>query len=79
MTLRDHFRDELHDVQSPTTERGDYPSDDDRGTDDWAFEYLGLNWLPQIMEAFDEDGSGYITVTEINRFTEAMPTKLNWR
>lgn len=50
-----------------------------QGLDDWAFQYISLAWLQPIMEAFDDDGSGYITVAEINKFTEAMPASLKWR
>ncbi|THH29709.1 hypothetical protein EUX98_g4473 [Antrodiella citrinella] len=77
LTLRDHFRDELYDVKTPLEGAPDQ-EDDERGTNDWTFEYLGLNWLQAIMEAFDEDGSGYVTVAEINRFTEALPVDLDW-
>lgn len=79
MTLRDHFRDDLHELKSPGEKKDSTTADGVRATDDWAFEYLGLNWLQPIMEAFDEDGSGYVTVAEINRLTEALPTELNWR
>ncbi|KAK7678018.1 hypothetical protein QCA50_018958 [Cerrena zonata] len=46
--------------------------------DDWAYHYISLAWLQPIMEAFDDDGSGYITVTEVNRFSESMPKELKW-
>ena len=46
--------------------------------DDWAYHYISVAWLQPIMEAFDDDGSGYITVTEVNRFTETMPKDLKW-
>ncbi|TCD69752.1 hypothetical protein EIP91_006288 [Steccherinum ochraceum] len=78
LTLRDHFRDDLHELQSPGEKVVTTTAEDIRATDDWAFEYLGLNWLQPIMEAFDEDGSGYVTVAEINRLTESLPAELNW-
>lgn len=31
------------------------------------------------MEAFDDDGSGYVTYQEVNEFVEAKPDSLNWR
>ncbi|KAH8102306.1 hypothetical protein BXZ70DRAFT_891052, partial [Cristinia sonorae] len=74
LTLRDHFREQRQDVKSPAL-----PNDDDnQGSDDWAFEFLGLNYLQPVIDAFDEDGSGYVTVTEINRLTESLPPELNW-
>ncbi|CAL1709434.1 unnamed protein product [Somion occarium] len=50
----------------------------DHARDDWAYHYISLAWLQPIMEAFDDDGSGYITVTEINRFTDGKPKELRW-
>lgn len=44
--------------------------------DQWALRYVDVVWLQPIMEAFDEDGSGLITISELNRF---RPAELNWR
>ena len=47
--------------------------------DEWALEYLGLNWLRPLMEAFDDDVSGYVSITEVNKLMDMCPPSLNWR
>jgi hypothetical protein len=46
-------------------------------SDGWAMRYLNINFLKTLYEAIDDDTSGYITIEELNRFTNARP--LNWR
>ena len=46
-------------------------------TDDWAQRYITLKYVRNIMEAFDEDVSGFITIKEANDFTGSRP--LDWR
>lgn len=47
----------------------------------WAISYITINrWRP-ILEAFDEDASGWISVQNVNRFTSSRPatyTVLKW-
>ena len=45
--------------------------------DAWAIKYIDLMWVQPILEAFDDDASGFITVTEVNRFTSSRP--VDWR
>ncbi len=45
--------------------------------DGWTLQYVDIKWLPSIIESFDDDGSGYITASEINSFTESRPK--DWR
>ena len=45
--------------------------------DAWAIKYIDVKWVPPILEAFDEDASGFITVSEVNRFTSSRP--VDWR
>lgn len=73
MALRDHYRDLAADVK--------FASDASKRIvgDEWALEYLGSTWLNPIMEAFDDDGSGYVTIAEVNRFMDWKPPELNWR
>lgn len=70
MTLRDQYRERAHPSSTSLYEVT---------PDDWAFEYINTKYLQPIMEAFDDDGSGYITYQEVNEFVEAMPEELNWR
>ena len=71
MTLRDHYRDR---AESAAASSFGQPS-----ADDWAFEFINAKYLQPIMEAFDDDGSGYVTYQEVNEFVEAKPDSLNWR
>lgn len=78
------FASRTAEEQLPVTAADQRSEDDisvdslDAAKDDWAYHYISLAWLQPIMEAFDDDGSGYITVTEVNRFTETMPKDLKW-
>jgi hypothetical protein len=40
-------------------------------------DYIDFSRLRGILEAFDNDVSGYITVAEINKFTSSRPS--DWR
>jgi len=46
-------------------------------SDEWALRYINLTYVRNIMEAFDEDASGFVTIKEANNFTSSRP--LNWR
>jgi hypothetical protein len=57
---------------------GDAPSSAAKlNSDGWALAYLNIHWLQPISESFDDDASGFLTVTEVNTFTQARP--LSWR
>ncbi len=45
--------------------------------DEWAVEYININRIQAIAEAFDDDGSGFITISEVNQFTSLRPK--GWR
>ena len=45
--------------------------------DEWALEWINTVRLQAIMEAFDDDGSGLITIAEVNHFTASCPK--DWR
>ena len=78
MTLRDHFRDKAEGIEIDPSEII-YKSKEEMRTDEWTLEYILVSWLQSIMEAFDDDGSGYVTIAEINRFTDSTPAELGWR
>jgi hypothetical protein len=46
-------------------------------SDAWAIKFIDLTWLQPISEAFDDDASGFITITEVNRLTSSRPG--DWR
>ena len=68
MSLQEFFG-ELFDLAAPGI------SDSDQ----WALEYLGVSWLQPLMDAFDEDASGYVTIAEVNRLMDTRPSELTWR
>jgi hypothetical protein len=45
--------------------------------DAWTIKYLDLMWIQPMVEAFDDDASGFITINEVNMFTSSRPEK--WR
>lgn len=45
--------------------------------DDWTIQYINIQHLQPIMEAIDDDASGFITISEINKFTDSRPA--DWR
>lgn len=72
MTLRDHYRDKADNIAMSCFVPGP-------ASDDWAFEFINAKYLQPIMEAFDDDGSGYVTYQEVNEFVDSRPAELNWR
>ncbi|TCD69483.1 hypothetical protein EIP91_007413 [Steccherinum ochraceum] len=61
-TLREHFK------QADAVER----------SDQWAVAYIDSTRIQSIMEAFDNDASGYVTIPELNAFTDGNPRELDW-
>jgi hypothetical protein len=45
--------------------------------DAWAMKFIDVMPVQPIMEAFDDDASGFVTVTKVNAFTSSRP--LEWR
>lgn len=45
--------------------------------DKWCLQYLRIRHLPAISEAFDDDGSGFIRISEVNEFTGGIPKGWN--
>lgn len=41
--------------------------------DAWALQFINVFRVQQLIEAIDDDISSFVTVTEINRFTNARP------
>ncbi|OCH83957.1 hypothetical protein OBBRIDRAFT_892061 [Obba rivulosa] len=76
MALRDYFNENMVEGR-----KGQKPSDSgDKWTagEEWTFAYIGPRWQLRIMEAIDDDASGYVTIAELNKFTDAMPRSLQW-
>ena len=45
--------------------------------DAWAIKYIDIMRVQPILEAMDDDSSGFITIGEMNRFTSSRP--IDWR
>ncbi|KAF4609963.1 hypothetical protein D9613_010377 [Agrocybe pediades] len=43
----------------------------------WVFDYINVQHVQPIVEAMDEDGSGFISVKEANNFALARPKGMN--
>lgn len=70
-----HFVLALKDYFAETIDGGG--SEGVAGSDRWTLHYIGINYIRSILEAFDEDASGFVTVKEANNFTRSRP--LDWR
>ncbi|KAH9480236.1 hypothetical protein JR316_0006834 [Psilocybe cubensis] len=49
--------------------------------DPWVFDYIDVTHVQPIVEAMDEDGSGFISVREANKFASSRPkgiSLLHW-
>ena len=50
---------------------------DSQNPDAWTMKYIDIVRLQPILEAIDDDASGFITIGEMNRFTSSRPR--GWR
>lgn len=66
MSLKDYY-----------VEKGAGESDSLKGPDGWAIKYINIGRARSILEAFDDDASGFVTVSEVNSFTRLRPR--DWR
>ena len=66
MALRDYY------IEKDVGEAGPL-----KGPDSWAVEYINIGRAQCILEAFDDDASGFVTIHEVNNFTRSRPR--DWR
>ena len=45
--------------------------------DRWALDWIDISRLQAISEAFDDDASGFVTISEVNQLTSSRP--IEWR
>ncbi|KAI0260000.1 hypothetical protein BC834DRAFT_942566 [Gloeopeniophorella convolvens] len=74
LALRDYYIDKLRSEAGSV--RGVSTVVASRDPDAWAIAFIDVLNLQPILEAFDDDASGFITITEMNRFTSSRP--LDW-
>lgn len=48
-----------------------------KGPDSWTLQYINVGRARNILEAFDDDANGFVTVSEVNNFTRLRPE--GWR
>ncbi len=78
LALRDYFREQFDEMKSHKANAT--PTITPRcisKEDEWTLEYINITRLQPILEAFDDDASGFITVAEVNTLTKARPD--DWR
>ena len=71
LALRDYYLGKLSE-----TECMDNPGPDSitsSNPDAWAIKYIDVMWVRPILEAFDDDASGFITIAEVNTFASSRP------
>nr|GAT44916.1 predicted protein [Mycena chlorophos] len=77
MALRDHYQEDRKHKRAETLEPGKdefippIPKEDE-----WTLEFIDVVRLQAISEAFDDDASGFVTISEVNTFTTMRP--LDW-
>ena len=77
LALRDYFREQFEEIKRQRSNGTTPTSSRIRQEDEWTLEYINVTRLQPIIEAFDDDASGFITVAEVNAFTKARPD--DWR
>ena len=75
--LRDHYVEKLAAEAEEVPGMGIASIKNSRNPDAWAIKFIDPTRLQPILEAIDDDASGFITISEINRFTSSRPR--DWR
>ena len=75
LALRDYYRQQVR-LKREAPHGDDFKSRV-ADEDEWALEWINITRLQAIVEAFDDDASGFITVEEVNHFTTSRPEE--WR
>jgi hypothetical protein len=89
MALHDYYTDRLNTDPSPSSPTNlDLPSPPPSGrsslaaprkwnNDKWALAYINAAYVQPILEAVDDDGTGFVSINEVNTFVAERPD--NWR
>ncbi|KAH9171881.1 hypothetical protein EDB89DRAFT_1851867 [Lactarius sanguifluus] len=73
LALRDHYLEKLAAETEGVPGMGAASANSSRNPDAWAIKFIDVTRLQPILEAFDDDASGFITISEMNRFTGSRP------
>ena len=74
LAIHDHYLQKLDDKYHGIKTEGARLIDEN---DVWTLQYIDLMHLQPIIEAFDADASGFVTIQEVNQFTTSRPQ--GWR
>jgi hypothetical protein len=77
LALRDNYLDKLTLESDGIPDTSASAISNSTDPDAWAIKYIDVMRVQPILEAFDDDASGFITVAEVNRFTSSRP--VDWR
>jgi hypothetical protein len=77
LTLRDHYIEKLIAEAEGLAKGVRSVGDSSMSKNAWAIKFIEVARLQPILEAFDDDASGFITISEMNRFTSSRPS--DWR
>jgi hypothetical protein len=84
LNLHDYYADQRNGIStplidqmalpSPMSARSSWlPSPKGEIDDGWALEYINAAYVQSILEAVDDDGTGFISIKEVNTFVEERP------
>ena len=78
MALRDYYTEKYHDGSLQPSDTGEADAAIqltlvESQQDAWALPYISMLYIQPLIEAFDDDASGFVTVSEANSFTAARP------
>ncbi|KAI0265382.1 hypothetical protein BC834DRAFT_825189 [Gloeopeniophorella convolvens] len=74
MAFRDYYVEKISSEAQAV--RGVSSVSNSRDPDAWAIQFIDILHLQPILEFFDDDTSGFITIKEMNRFTSSRP--IDW-
>ena len=77
LALRDYYLEKLSTETEGVPDMGVSAISNSINPDAWAIKYIDVIWVQPILEAFDDDALGFITVSEVNQFTSSRP--VDWR
>ena len=77
LALRDYYQEKLISETNTVPDLGANATSSSTNPDAWAIKYIDFMWVQPILEALDDDASGFITVAEVNRLTSSRP--IDWR
>lgn len=77
LALRDHYLEKSSYENEGVLGMGISAIHNSSDPDAWAIKFIDVMWVKPILEAFDDDASGFITITEVNTFTSSRPVE--WR